>query len=127
MANGEKQPGTINMIVFLLLFLVPAAFTYFSGVFFAGAVLDAVANPELPPDETIADDMVGARRIFLGICYVVMLVACIIRGRAVNRMWLVAFPIVGAIFDIWLAFIPFVPSVMNIAVLAAGIPQPSKN
>ena len=55
-----------------------------------------------------------------------MAFACWMRGKAVGRTWLVAFPIVGAVFDIFLVYVPFVPTIMNIVVLAAGIPQRSE-
>ncbi len=122
MNDTAKAPGALNMILFLLLFLVPAAFTYFSGLLLAGGVIAAMEEPEMTSDVTSA--MWTIRTVYLAVCYGLMLIACIVRGRATGRMWLAAFPVVGGVFDLFLAFIPFVPSIMNIIVLAAGIPPP---
>ena len=112
MAGKSGGSGALGMIVFLLLFLVPAGLTYFSGLLLGAAAIG----------EETAGDAGAIRNTFLGFCYAVMIVACWIRGRAVERTWLVALPIVAAVFDIFLAFIPFVPTLLNIAVLATGIP-----
>ncbi len=101
------------MLAFLLLFLIPAALTYLSPLF---RTLEAGAGEEF---SLLADG-------YLLICYAVMAFACWLRGKSVGRTWLVAFPIVGAVFDIFLVYVPFVPTIMNIVVLAAGIPQRSQ-
>lgn len=107
-------PSAGKMVLFLLLFLIPASLTYLSGPLLGAAALD----------EATADDAWAIRLVFLVPCYALMTLACYLRGRAVDRVWLVAFPIVGAVFDLALPVVPFVPSVMNIVVLAAGIPTP---
>ena len=112
MAGKKGGSGTLGMIVFLLLFLIPCGLTYLSGPLLGAAAIGG---------ET-AEDAGAIRSTFLGVCYAVMIVACWIRGRAVDRNWLVALPIVAAVFDLFLAFIPFVPTLLNIAVLATGIP-----
>ena len=101
------------MILFLLLFLLPASFTYLSGLLLGVGLAD---------EGTSDDEAMGIRMLYLGICYAIMTLACFLRGRATGKPWLVAFPIVAAVFDLFLVFIPFVPSVMNIVVLATGIP-----
>ena len=108
------------MVAFLLLFLIPASFTYLSGLLLASAALGTLVE-----DELAAANAATGRNVLLGACYTVMAFACWIRGKAIQRTWLVAFPIVAAVFDILLVVVPFVPSVMNITVLAAGIPQPA--
>ena len=109
--NRGGPPGTAGMLVFLLLFLIPAALTYLSPLFRLGEAAGA--------ENWVAD-------AFLLICYGVMTFACWLRGKAVGRVWLVAFPIIGGLFDIILVYVPFVPTIMNIVVLAAGIPQKSQ-
>ncbi len=111
-----KEAGAGGMLLFLLLFLLPASFTYFSGLLLGVAMMSE-------------QGVTGVRTTFLAICYAIlaicyaiMVIACWIRGRQVDRKWLLAFPIVGGVFDMFLIFIPFVPSIMNIAVLATGIP-----
>ena len=46
--------------------------------------------------------------------------------RWYKKSWLIAFPLVGAIFDVVLMFIPFVPTVMNILGLVFGMITPKK-
>ena len=112
--QASKEPGAGNMILFLLLFLIPASLTYLSVWLLVFVGLD---------DASTGGEALNIRIIYLGICYAIMTLACYIRGLANGRTWLVAFPIVGCVFDMFLVFIPFVPSVMNIAVLATGIPN----
>ena len=102
------RPSAGNTALFLVLFLIPALLSYFSGaIIFLGAM-----NEDIEVADTI-------RNVYLGFLYVIMLVACFIRGKAVGRLWLIVFPIVAAIFDIGLP-IPFVPTVMFIVVLVIG-------
>lgn len=112
--STDAGPGAGNMVLFLLLFLIPASLTYLSGPLLGAAALD----------EATADSAWGVRFMFLVPWYGLMTLACFLRGRAVGRVWLLAFPVVGAVFDLALPVVPFVPSVMNIVVLAAGIPAP---
>lgn len=93
-----KEPGVKNMRVFLLLFLLPAAFTYLSIVIvsiFAVLGYETLAFNETHYEATM-------RWMWLAACYSLMTLACAIRGLATNRMWLIAFPLVGAMFDIFL-------------------------
>ena len=104
--SSEAQPGVGS----LLLFLLPCAFTCPSGVLWS---IGAVGAEPL-------DEAECARTAFLSIRYALMAVACVIRGRTIGRKWLVAFPIVASVFDLFLVFLSFMPSVMNIAVLTKG-------
>lgn len=45
------------------------------------------------------------------------------RGKAIGKNYLVAFPIVGGVFDLILVFIPLVPTVMNIITIVVGMPD----
>ncbi len=106
-----KERGSESIGVFLLLFLVPAAFTYLSGMLLVVAIVD---------DSTIGD--AGTIRItYLAICYAIMAIACYLRGKATDRRWLTLFPVLGGLFDMFFGIIPFVPSVMNVVALVVGI------
>ena len=104
------QPSTANMVWFLILFLIPASMSYLSGPLLGIAVVD----------QTTADDAMVIRNVYLGICYAVIFAACLIRGRATSRIWLIVFPIVAAVFDMLLP-LPFVPTVMFIVILVVGL------
>lgn len=109
--STQRQPSAANMALFLSLFLTPAFLSYLSGPLLGTAILMGGNTAEY------AD---GIRNLYLGLCYAVMLLACILRGRAVDRKWLVVFPIIGAFFDMLIPF-PLVPTAMNIVVLAVGL------
>ena len=106
--NGSRS-GTANLIWFLVLFVNSASMAYLSG-----PVLDLAA---LVADQ--GHDAGSTRRVYLGCCYCVMLVACIIRGRAIDRNWLAVFLLISAAFD--MLAVPFVPTAMNVVVLGAGL------
>lgn len=99
---------------FLTIYLIAMVFTYlwrifyFSAAFEDGADIDSLANTVL---------------ILMLISYAVMSYVAYQRGKAIDKGHLVAFPIVGAVFDIILAFVPFVPTVMNIITIVIGMPD----
>ena len=62
----------------------------------------------------------GTLYTILFINYAILILLSYERGKGTNKNYLWAFPTVGAIFDIVLGFIPFVPSIMNIATLISG-------
>ena len=99
--HASSTPGIGNTTIFLVLYLIPAFLSYFSLLF------------------------LGLADIFLAICYLVMLLACVIRGLAVARIWLVAFPIAGFIFDVFIP-IAFVPTVLSILLLVLAFIGVSK-
>lgn len=110
--EGTKPVRGGGIGAFLVLFLVPATFTYLSGILLVGAVFGEGAS---------AEEAGSARVSYLAICYAVMAFACWLRGRATDRKWLIAFPILGGVFDMFLGFVPFVPSVLNLVVLILGL------
>ena len=103
-------PTTANMVWFLILFLIPAFMSYLSGPLLGAAVID----------QATADDAMVIRNVYLGICYAIIFAACLIRGRATGRIWMIVFPIVAAMFDMLLP-LPFVPTVMFILIMVVGL------
>ena len=99
--NASSTPRIGNVTIFLALYLFPAFLSYFSLLF------------------------LGLADIFLAICYLVMLLACVIRGLAISRNWLVVFPIAGFIFDVFIP-IAFVPTVLSILLLVLAFIGVSK-
>jgi chromate transport protein ChrA len=96
-----------KFLVVYLLFMAP---TYiWRWVFAAGAM----------SGESV-DDMASATYVLLAISYAVMIYVTYRRGIENQQKHLVAFPAVGAFFDIVLGFIPFVPTVLNILALVLG-------
>lgn len=62
----------------------------------------------------------GTLYVILFINYAILILIGYERGKGTNKNYLWAFPTVGAIFDIILGFIPFVPSAMNVTTLILG-------
>ena len=85
---------------------------------------DLLDNPDTISDESIEIGITVT--IMLSICYLIMILASWRRGVHIGKAYLIAFPIVGAVFDLFLVFIPFVPTVMNIIVLILGLPKPKQ-
>jgi len=75
-------------------------------------------------------EYVGAATIILMTgSYVVLALISFIRGHRIGKPWLVAFPIIGGIFDVVLVIVPFVPTVMHLLTLILGsiTPEASKS
>ena len=62
----------------------------------------------------------------LAVIYVAMCRITYKRSKTIEKSWLITFPLVGAIFDVSLVFIPLVPTVMNILGLVFGMITPKK-
>jgi hypothetical protein len=58
--------------------------------------------------------------IIMTINYLLLIFVAFLRSRRVKKPYLIVFPIIAAVFDIILMFIPFVPTVMNIVALIVG-------
>lgn len=55
--------------------------------------------------------------------YVVLSLMVYARGKAINKKHIVVYPIVAGFFDIILAFIPLVPTVMNIITIVSAFSE----
>ena len=111
-----------KFIIIYVLFLAP---TYIWGWVFGLGAIGASMDGAMASEE-IADTAVYGRMILMAISYVVMAFVAYRRGLANNRRYLVAFPIIGAVFDLFLAFIPFVPSVFNfLGLILGGMSNPT--
>ena len=105
-----------KFLVVYLLFMAP---TYiWRWIFAAGAMGAALDRSGASMDAV--DSMAIATYVLLAISYAVMIFVAYRRGIANERKYLVAFPAVGAFFDIVLGFIPFVPTVFNILAIVFG-------
>lgn len=88
--------------------------TYLWRFAFVGAAFEDGADIE---------GMGNTMNILMFLSYAIMVYVTYSRGKAVDKGYLVAFPIVGAVFDLILIFIPFVPTVMNIITIVLGMPD----
>nr|DAL93415.1 MAG TPA: hypothetical protein [Caudoviricetes sp.] len=106
---------------FVILYLIVMMFTYIWRAAAVGSALDASTSPQ-----DVAD--VGAvANWLLFFNYVLLLVIAYYRGKKIDKKYLVAFPVIGGFFDIILAFIPLIPTVMNILALVMGLSDSKQN
>ena len=99
---------------FLIIYLIFMTLTYLWRFAFVGASFDEGADVE---------GMGSAMNILMFMSYVVMAYVAYSRGKSIEKGYLVAFPIVGAVFDLILIFVPFVPTIMNIVTIVLGVPD----
>ena len=109
-----NQPSTLSARgmskgMFLAMFLIPFVLTYFVGWL---SPLVGIA--------TLGGGWV-AMKLVLAVLYVWMAGASWVRGAANGSKWAVALPLTAGVFDVVLAFVPFVPTVLNIIALVVGV------
>lgn len=97
-----------KFLTIYLIFMVP---TYIYRFALIGAALEN-EDPEA---------MGAAMYVWMFISYAAMAFVSYRRGKAIDKGHLVAFPIVGAVFDIILVFVPLIPTVMNIITIVIGM------
>lgn len=96
---------------FLAIYLAAMVPTYiYRWIFVAGAIAGNNANA-----------MGSTATILLAISYAAMIYVSYKRGLTNDRKFLVAFPVAGAVFDIFLGFIPFIPTLFNILAIIFGV------
>ena len=103
---------------FLIIYLIFMTLTYLWRFAFIGAAIDDGANVE---------DMGGAMNFLMFFSYAVMSYVAYSRGKEIGKSYLVSFPIVGAVFDLILIFVPFVPTIMNIVTIILGMPNDKRS
>jgi hypothetical protein len=110
--NGSFMSST----KFLAIYLAAMVPTYiYRWIFVAGAIADASTGGNN------ASAMGSTATILLAISYAAMIYVSHKRGATNDRKFLVAFPVAGAVFDIFLGFIPFIPTLFNILAIIFGV------
>ena len=99
--------------MFLAMFLIPCVLTYIVGG--AGLLIGAVTAG------------VGwfLLRVVLAVLYIWMAAASWSRGAANGSRWAVVLPLAAGVFDVFIFFVPFVPTVFNIVALVVGVRKSS--
>jgi len=64
--------------------------------------------------------------LFLMASYAAMIFACYKIGSQENKLWIITFPIVSAVFDLFIIFIPFIPTIMNVLAIVFALVQVGK-
>lgn len=100
---------------FVILYLIVMIFTYFWRFAGFGAVVDENATAES------IKDAASVTNWLLFFNYVLLVVIAYFRGKKIDKKYLAALPVIGGLFDLVLAFIPFVPTIMNILALVLGL------
>ena len=99
--------------MFLAMFLMPCVLTYIVGWVspLIGALTAGVGWFLL--------------RVVLAVLYIWMAAASWFRGAANGSRWAVALPLAAGVFDVFIFFVPFVPTVFNIVALVVGVRKSS--
>jgi sugar phosphate permease len=106
----------MSLTKFLTIFLIAMVPTYiYRWVFVAGAIADASTGGNS------ASALGSTATLLLALSYAVMIYVSYKRGLVNDRKFLVAFPVAGAVFDILLGFIPFIPTLFNILTIIFGV------
>ena len=72
-------------------------------------------NPDL------INNMVGTVTLIFLINSIILILVAYCRGKAIDKKYIVIFPVIAGLFDVVLAFIPLVPTIMNITALITGV------
>ena len=115
MNNSTKNKQGMRIAPFVCLYIIPMLLTY--TVRWVAFSLSADTGFQDGPN-------VGGIFIWLVILYSIMIFATVRRARANHKGWMVVLPIIGAVFDIFLGFVPLIPTIMNILVLIFGCMEP---
>lgn len=59
--------------------------------------------------------------------YLILIYIAYRRSKTIDKPVLTAFPIIASVFDIVIAFIPFIPTVMNVAAIIVGAQNKSNS
>ena len=102
-----------NTIVFIVTYLIVMLLTYVWRLSLFSARIDGDFN---------SVNFINITWILL-INYVVLTLIVYARGKAINKKYITAFPIVAGCFDIILVFVPFVPTIMNIITIVTSVSE----
>lgn len=108
-APSAVTAGGMSKGMFLAMFLIPCALTYILGW--------------VSPLIGLATAGVGwfVVRGVMVLLYIWMAAASFLRGGANGTRWAVVLPLAAGVFDVFLALVPFVPSVFNVIALVVGV------
>lgn len=103
--------NTVVFMVTYLFFMLPTYLWRFS-------IFSIDMNSEVN-----ADNIANTITWLLFINYIILSLVVYARGKAINKKYIVTFPVVAGFFDVILAFIPLVPTVMNIITIITAVSE----
>lgn len=105
----------MNAAMFWVLYLIFMIPTYFVGITYDVIPPGATTNIELLDIKVETISMTG-----MFVCLFVLVTIGFFRGRSIGKPWLVVFPIIALLFDVFLLGIPLIPTVMHVLTLVLG-------
>jgi uncharacterized membrane protein YhaH (DUF805 family) len=108
---------------FFIIFILAMIPTYiYRWIFFAGNVA-AFTNPAMRgrANQGFLDSMELMFYFLMLVSYITMIYVSYKRGEDIGKSFLIAFPIVAAVFDLILDFVPFVPTIFNILTIVFAL------
>lgn len=110
----------MNNFIFIPAYLFVMTLTY--GYRFAATQLIM----DHPGDPTYASHTAAVANWMLFFSYVVLALLAYFKGKANDKKYLGFFPLIAAVFDCVLVFIPFVPTVLNLVTLIMALIEKPK-
>lgn len=106
-----KTPVFVILYLFVMMFTYLWRFAFVSGVMQAGTTAEDISSMSL------------VMHCMLLLNYLILIWIAYARGKKLDKKYLAALPLIGGFFDILLVIIPFVPTLMNLAVLVLGLSE----
>lgn len=111
---------SFSFLKFAIIFIVAMIPTYLlRGAFVLGSMQDLNNHGAIESQGSVMNWL-------MVICYAVMILITYRRAKAIGKSYTVVFPVLAAIFDLILIFIPFVPTVLNIITIILLKPSSDK-
>ena len=104
----------MSNVKFFVIYLFFMVLTYLWRFYFFGVAIEGGFDIE---------NIKNSMHILMALSYAIMSYVAYRRGKIIGKGYIAAFPIVGAVFDLILVFIPLVPTVMNIITIVLGMPD----
>lgn len=109
----------MNNIIFILSYLSIMTLTYCYRFAAASVVMDSGDVNSTTP--------IAVANWLLFFSYMLMAFIAYRKGKPNDKGYLGCFPIIAAVFDLVLVFIPFVPTILNLITLIMGLSEKPKD
>lgn len=114
----NARPANFHPVIFVVLYIVLMLFTYVLPFLGSNSALIMTGRAMAPADETLFWPFWAHLLI-----YVLLAALCWKRGAAIDRKWLVVFPVLAGLFDLTpgLNYIPLIPTTLNVLAIILGV------
>ena len=105
-----------------LLVSIPCVIVIYLYAWIVSALFISELTEDISPEDITTAVMDGTwnRILWMGGCYLIFLLVSVFRGINNGRPYIWAFVLIAGIFDVFVGFIPFIPTVFIILALVFG-------